>query len=130
MMRPSGPAAITASACASSTSAISTRAPSSAKPSVSARPMFDAPPVMTTLLPSRFRSIAHTSGAICSVSTLQALESPAAEQREDQVVDAGLHQRPRVRATHSSTVPEIASVRTSSSLTVPWCFARVERCSP
>ena len=56
-MRPSGPAAITASACASSTSAIRTFAPSSAKPSVSARPMFDAPPVMTTLLPSRFRSM-------------------------------------------------------------------------
>ena len=54
VMRPSGPSAITASACASSTSAISTRAPSAAKPSVSARPMFDAPPVMTTPLPSRF----------------------------------------------------------------------------
>src|SRR5215210_212033 len=96
VMPPSRPSAITASACASSTSAIMTLAPSWAKPSVRARPMFDAPPVITTPLPSRFRSTsAHHLRRDLLCQDLQALEPPAAEQREDQVVDAGLHQRPR-----------------------------------
>src|SRR3954453_19423691 len=94
-MRPSGPSAATALACASSTSAMSTLAPSSAKPSVSARPMFDAPPVITTPLPSRPRSMSadHLRGDPLG-QDLQALEAAASEQGEDEVVDAGLHQRP------------------------------------
>src|SRR5207253_7699057 len=43
--------------CSSSTSAITTRAPSAAKPSVIARPRFDPPPVTMTTLPVSPRSI-------------------------------------------------------------------------
>ena len=74
---PPDPAAITASACASSTSAISTRAPSSAKPSVRARPMFEAPPVITHAL--AVEAEVHqwtTSGAIWSVSTRRRSSRP------------------------------------------------------
>src|SRR5207253_1273364 len=42
--------------CSSSTSAITTRAPSAAKPSVIARPRFDAPPVTMTTRPVNPRS--------------------------------------------------------------------------
>src|SRR2546425_10985045 len=55
---PDGASCSTFLACASSTSAITTRAPSAAKPSVIARPRLEAPPVTMTTRPLSPRSIA------------------------------------------------------------------------
>src|SRR5207245_10549198 len=57
-MVPEGASDSTFFACSSSTSAITTRAPSLAKPTVIARPRFDAPPVTMTSFPDSPRSIA------------------------------------------------------------------------
>src|SRR6266550_4855739 len=57
-MVPEGASDSTLRACSSSTSAITTRAPSLAKPKVMARPRFEAPPVTMTTFPLSPRSIA------------------------------------------------------------------------
>ena len=57
-MVPDGASDSTFLACSSSTSAITTRAPSFANPRVIARPRFDAPPVTMTTRPVSPRSIA------------------------------------------------------------------------